>query len=379
MHSGFPPYLYEQEIFSYLKPQKLSTRFDCISMKNIWPLILCTIAFCIACSNRKQSPEVSTLAGNGKMGSADGIGTEASFANLMGLTVDSNGDIYVADSHNNLIRKIRKDGTVTTVAGSGAVGSSDGRGIKASFFNPTGIAVDKNGFLYVADTHNSLIRKISPDGEVSTLAGRRPDSLQRGAEKLVKFDHPSGIAVDSKGNVFVADWANDVIRKISPDGIVTDFAGRLGTPGSKDGLALSASFYLPGGVAVDSTGNVYVADTYNNMIRKISSAGEVISFAGSKLKGSADGIGKNAGFSHPAGIVMDKQGNLFVADVDNNKIRKISPAAEVTTFAGSGLRGSKNGQSKMASFYRPFGVTVDAAGTVYVADYLNNKVRKISY
>ncbi len=170
----------------------------------------------------------------------------------------------------------------------------------------------------MADTHNSLIRKISTDGFVTTLAGKRVYNTFPGNDGTeVRFDNPAGIAVDEKGNVYVADWANDLIRKISPDGKVYHVAG-TGNRGTRDGMGDSASFYLPGGIALDSTGNIYVADTYNNRIRKISPVGIVTTLAGKSTKGSANGKGINASFSHPAGITVDFHGNLFVADAGNN-------------------------------------------------------------
>ncbi|HLX65683.1 MAG TPA: SBBP repeat-containing protein, partial [Puia sp.] len=192
-----------------------------------------------------------------------------------------------------------------------------------------------------------------------------------------RLDNPAGIAVDSNGNIYLADWGYDLIRKISPNGSVTILAGN-GKPGSADGTGATASFYLPGGIAVDASGYVYVSDTYNNRIRKISPAGVVSTLAGKSAKGSADGKGAAASFSHPAGITVEKNGNLYVADVGNNRIRMISPGGEVTTFAGTGVRGAKNGPAGAATFYRPFGVSCDEAGDIYVADYQNNLIRKIS-
>ncbi|MFI5185178.1 MAG: NHL repeat-containing protein [Chitinophagales bacterium] len=346
-------------------------------MKKSFPIFLVAVTLINACHNKNSYPVVTTFAGSGAMGSIDGKGTAASFSNLMGITTDAQGNIYVADSHNNLIRKISPDGIVKTFAGSGAVGSTDGPGIAASFFNPGGVAADKNGNVYVADTHNSLIRKISPDGIVTTIAGKRENSFIRG-DSSARFDNPSGIAVDVNGNVYVADWANNLIRKISPAGKVTNLAGS-GLPGSKDGIGSSASFYLPWGIAVDTANNVYVADSYNNMIRKINPAGVVTTLAGKKAKGSANGIGAEASFFHPAGIALDKQDNVYVADMGNNKIRRISPDGIVTTLAGSGERGASNGRDTNASFYKPYGVAVDRDGNVYVADYQNNLVRKISF
>jgi serine/threonine-protein kinase len=346
-------------------------------MKNSLLVLLISLCFIDAC-NEHKIPSVTTFAGTGAMGALNGKGTTATFSYMMGVTVDASGNVYVADSHNNLIRKITADGMVTTLAGNGQAGCKDGSGDSASFFNPAGLSVDKKGNVYVADTHNSLIRKISPEGIVTTIAGIKPSGLRAGPYDSVKLDNPQGIAVDSSGNVYVADWAKDLIRKISPEGKVTNIAGN-GNPGAADGAGPASSFYLPEGIAVDAAGNLFIADTYNNMIRKISTAGIVTTIAGKKTKGSADGKGTSASFFHPAGINVDKDGNLFIADAGNNKIRKISPEGIVTTFAGTGQRGSNNGPVADASFYRPFGVAVGKEGEVYVADYQNNLIRKIVY
>jgi len=312
------------------------------------------------------------------MGSVNGKSKAAFFSNPMGVAADNLGNIFVADSRNNMIRKISPEGMVTTLAGTGAAGSVDGRGDTATFFFPEGVAVDNNGNVFVADTHNSLIRKISPDGFVTTLAGQRIYHTIPGRDTSVRFDNPSGIATDRKGNVYVADWANNLIRKISPGGIVSNIAGN-GDRGAKDSSVSFASFYLPGAITLDSTGNLYVADTYNNMIRKISPEGFVSTIAGKTVRGSANGKGVAASFSHPAGIVVDKEGNIYISDMENNKIRKISPDGMVTDFAGSGLRGSANGRDTVASFYRPYGLTIGKNGNILVADCLNNQIRQISF
>jgi len=338
--------------------------------------ILC--AMIVSCGNKKDQSTVSTFAGSGKMAIADGKGDQASFANLMGIAADNKGNLYVADSHNNVIRKITSDGTVTTWAGSGAVGSADGKGTAASFFYPTALAVDSNGNVYVSDTHNNLIRKIDPTGVVTTLAGKgRVSANDIDTSDIVRLDNPAGIAVNNTGDVYIADWGNDVIRKIDLSGKITDVAGNKGVPGAENGVGSSASFYLPWGLVLDSMNNLYVADSYNNMIRKISTDGTVTTVAGKKENGSADGKDTAASFSHPAGLAIDKHGNLYVADMGNNKIRKVSSGV-VTTVAGNGIRGSGNGRAESASFSKPYGVTVANDGSVYVADYSNNLVRKIT-
>ena len=345
-------------------------------MKTKLSFLLIGISFIAACNKKNKIATVTTFAGSGVMGSADGKGVNATFANMMGLTTDANDNIYVADSHNNIIRKISPDGVVTTFAGNGTAGTKDGKGVAASFFNPAAITADKKGNVYVADTQNNLIRKITPAGSVSTIAGKWQAGLKIGTGGV--FDNPAGLAVDATGNVYVADRFHDKICKISPDGKITTIAGS-GDPGSQDGAGTSASFYVPQGIAIDSTGNLYVADTYNNLIRKITPAGVVTTIAGkTKKKGKANGKGAAASFSHPYGIAVDKAGNIYVADQGNNLVRKITPEGIVTTFAGNGIRGATDGNVKEASFYKPMGVTLDKQGNVYIADYQNNLIRRIS-
>jgi sugar lactone lactonase YvrE len=350
-------------------------RFKNDLMNKNWLILLLAGAFIAACNNKGTM--VSTFAGNGTLGAVNGKAEEASFSNLMDVAADSAGNLYVADSRNNLIRKVSPDGTVSTLAGSGKQGSEDGKGTAASFFFPAALAADAKGDVFVADTHNSMIRRITPDGTVITIAGRLTPEVAKYRDTVIKLDNPYGIAVDAHGNIFVADWERDMIKKISPDGKVTAFAGNS-QKGAKDGKGAEATFYLPQGLALDHAGNLYVADCYNNMIRKITSNGMVSTFAGNVKKGAKDGKGKAASFSHPDGLVVDGAGNVYVADVGNNKIRKITPDGVVSTVAGTGLRGADNGPAKTASFYRPFGITIGKDGSLYVADYQNNLIRKIS-
>ena len=239
------------------------------------------------------------------------------------------------DTGNATIRKITPDGTVSTLAGSAARGNQDGVGSAASFKAPTGIAVDSAGNLYVADAFNATIRKITSTGSVSTLAGTagsRGDA--DGAGSVAQFNYPSGVAVDASGNIYVADTYNDTIRKIDPTGMVTTVAGSAGISGGTDGTGIYALFNQPCGVAVDALGNVGVADTGNATIRKIAPNGTVSTLAG--MAGIA-GLGTSAGgvvlFNQPHGLVADGAGNVFVADTGNAAIRKIAPDGTVTTLA----------------------------------------------
>jgi len=296
----------------------------------------------------------------------DGTGGAARFYRPSGVAVDTAGNLYVADSRNNTIRKITPGRAVTTVAGSPLqAGSSDGTGSAARFSWPRGVAVDNAENVYVADSLNSTIRKITPDGAVTTLAG---SAGQRGRidgiGSAARFAEPSGVAVDTAGNLYVADTANNKIRKITPAGVVST-------------LADNALFYYPSGVAVDRAGNVYVADTNNRTIRKIAATGMVTTLAGSAGQaGSADGTGNAARFGLPFGVALDNAGNIYVAD-DNATIRKITPDRNVTTLAGSPWNyGSADGTGSAARFGSLLGVALDNAGSVYVAD--EQTIRKIT-
>jgi sugar lactone lactonase YvrE len=328
-------------------------------------------------STTTPSSQVSTLAGYGAPGSTNGKGTSARFYNPYGVTVDSSGNVFVADTDNGKIRKITPDGVVTTFAGGGST-FTDGTGTSASFSGPYGITINLTGTFFVADTGGLKIRKITPEGVVTSLAGISgyPGSTD-GAGASARFYGPAGVAVDSSGNVYVADAGNRKIRKITPDGFVSTFAG-TGISGSLDGDGTLATFSSPYGITIDANGNIYVGDSRNNKIRKISPVAVVTTLAGSGTAGSTDGLGTTASFNFPTGVATDSSGNILVADRSNNKIRKITPDGNVTTLAGDGTVGSTDGSRTTASFYYPFGVAVGPDGTIYVADSGNNKIRKIA-
>jgi streptogramin lyase len=318
------------------------------------------------------------IAGSDSAGFQNGTGTAAMFNHPFGLTIDKNGNLYVADQGNELIREISPALVVTTFAGMpGVAGFTNGPDTSANFNKPFGVAADSLGNIYVADAGNNVIRLITPAGVVSTFAGTGVAGSADGTDTAT-FNSPLGVATDKAGNVYVADYENDIIRKISPAGVVSTLAGKGGVPGVADGLDTAARFNLPEAVAVDASGNVYVVDNGNNAIRKITPAGQVTTLAGNGSPGSANGTGNNASFNSPFGIALDAAGNVYVADAGNNMIRKITPSGTVTTLAGRTSAGAGNGTGNAAMFNTPSGLAVDAAGNVYVADENNNQIRKIT-
>jgi sugar lactone lactonase YvrE len=331
---------------------------------------------------------VSTLAG-GEKGFADGIGSDARFSGPSGITIDASGNLYVADFFNHRIRKITPTGEVSTFAGDekgfadsikGDVGAFyyRSRGTGGVFhYRPNGIAIDAAGNLYVTDHHQSnrltdhRIRKITPTGKASTLAKYDDGGLR----------FPPRIAIDAAGNLHIADVApplfNYYIGKITPTGEISG-VGSAEESRAPSGIATDAAgnlYVAPSSIAIDAAGNLYVADFLNHRIRKITPAGEVSTFAGGE-EGFADGVGDDAKFYGPEGITIDAAGNLYVADTVNNRIRKITPAGEVSTLAG-GEEGFADGIGSDARFNAPSGIAIDAAGNLYVADSRNHRIRKI--
>ncbi|HEY4322864.1 MAG TPA: NHL repeat-containing protein [Mucilaginibacter sp.] len=284
---------------------------------------------------------VSTFAGSGMQGSVNGAANVATFNEPTGIAVDASGNLYVADAGNDRIRKISSVGTVSTLAGVDSTGAVNGPGVGASFFDPLGVAVDGSGNVYVADAGNNMIRMITPAGIVSTLAGNNAGA-SNGALGKTSFNNPTGVAVEGAGNVYVANYLNNIILEVNQGGTVTTLAG-TGQTGANDGPDSSATFYYPNSVTVDAANNVYVADGVNNLIRKITPAGMVSTLAGNGMAGAIDSTGTAASFNGPSGLAVDAVGNVYVADTNNNLIRKITPAGVVTTIAGTGKPGAKNG------------------------------------
>ena len=330
---------------------------------------------------------VTTLAGlAGTPGGADGTGAAARFYSPLGLSYDGTGNLYVADSGNDTIRQIVvATGAVTTLAGSpGTAGSADGVGADARFSSPSDLAYDNAGNLYVTDTYNDTIRAIAvATGTVTTLAGSAGTfGSADGTGAAARFYRPLGPAYDGAGDLYVADSENDTIRKIVvATGVVTTLAGSVRTLGFADGMGSDATFFLPHGLVYDGTGNLYVADYGNGIIRQIVVATRAVTtLAGAALTaGAVDGTGATARFNWPGNLTYDGAGDLYVADTQNNTIRKIVVAtAAVTTLAGAAGFGNTDGTGADARFYSPEGLAYDGAGSLYVADLTNATIRKIT-
>ena len=364
---------------------------------------------------------VTTLAGSyGVNGSTDGTGSAALFHSLYGVALDAAGNVYVTDSYNHTIRKVTSAGVATTLAGKAYTsGSSNGTGSAARFNNPTGIAVDGSGNVYVADEYNHRIRKITPAGAATTLAGLSSGSSD-GTGSAAQFFSPKGMSMDGSSNVYVSDSNNHAIRKITQAGAVTTLAGGATVYGSIDGIGSTARFQPPSGIAMDNSGNVYVSASFEPTIRKVTSSGLVTTLPGGfpngvsggisidgtgniysahngtikkmtsagvmsilagteYTSGSIDGTGSSARFSTARDVALDNSGNIYVADTGNHTIRKVTQAGVVTTVAGTaGSIGSTDGTGSAARFNEPNGVAVDSTGNVYVADYGNHRIRKVT-
>jgi sugar lactone lactonase YvrE len=312
---------------------------------------------------------VSTLAGSVAGGFFDGSGPSALFSNPQGVVADALGNVYVADGFNNRIRKITPTGDVSTYAGNGNAGYRNGAAGQAEFYAPQAIAIDAQGNLFVADIGNNMIRKISTTGMVTRFCGSGTRGYVNGVDSLAEFNNPQGVAVDASGNVFVADRSNNLIRKITPAGVASNFAGS-GAAYYYNSTTNLSSFNGPKGVAVDASGNVYVADAGNYSIRKITAAGTATTIAGSPVQTTIIGS--------PAGISVDSQGNLYITD-QGGRILEITASNILYTLAGTAnTSGFVDGNGVAAKFYSPQGLTIDNKGNIYVADYENNIIRKIT-
>ena len=355
--------------------------------------------------NTQKIYTVTTIAGGGTSGFANGTGISAKFNTPTSIDIDTNNNLYVTDFYNQRIRKIATDGTVTTIAGNGTGAFANGTGTSTQFNYPYSLTIDKDNNIYVADSANHRIRKITTDTNVTTFSGglnnnatqysyitpplglsvynvggylsSSTSGFKDGVATVATFNNPQGIVIDSNNNLFVADTYNHRIRKIASDGSVTHFAGSGIANFSDNSNPLTAQFNYPIGIAISSNGTIYVADTYNHRIRQITSAGIVTTIAGNGLPGLLDGTGINTQFNYPMGIAVDSENNIIIADSGNHSIRQITSAGIVTTIAGTNIAGLLDGTNRSARFNTPNGITIDSSNNIYITDSYNHSIRRI--
>ncbi len=329
---------------------------------------------------------ITTVAGNGSyIYSGDGgAATNASLNHPWGVAFDNSGNLYIADRNNNRIRKVDINGIITTMAGNGsATNAGDGGAAINASFVPYGVAFDASGNLYIADQYNNRIRKVNTDGIITTVVGNGTNAYSgdRGAATNASLGGPESVAFDALGNLYIADTANNRIREVDDNGIITTVAGNgsFGYSGN-GGAATNASFGTPSGVVLDASGNLYIADSANNCIRKVNTNGIIITVAGGGTGGLGDGgTATNASLYYPVGVALDAMGNLYIADRNSNRIRKVDNNDVITTVAGNGTNSysGDGGAATNASFYGPEGVACDAIGNLYIADPVNSRIRKV--
>jgi uncharacterized protein (TIGR03437 family) len=334
---------------------------------------------------------ISTVAGNGFLPfTAEGGLATSSAMGVTAVTVDDDGNLYIADVISSKILKVSRAGIVTTLAGNGAItfAGDDGPATQASFFSPYGVAVDGSGNVYIADTFNNRIRRVDGGGNIATVAGNGALGFSGDGGPATKAElwNPMDVAVDNSGNLYIADTGNDRIRKVSANGTITTVAGGALLPGysGDGGPAVGAALFQPGGVAVDRAGNIYIADIDNNRIRKVSAAGTISTVAGNGTKGFTGDGGPAASaelnlFSAHVGLSVDSAGNLYIPDVSNNRVRRVDAGGTIATIAGNGIGGfsGDGGPATSAGLNNPIDVEVDSAGNLFIADTTNNRVREV--
>ncbi|HXD94309.1 MAG TPA: T9SS type A sorting domain-containing protein [Bacteroidia bacterium] len=337
-----------------------------------------------------KAQTISTLAGDGTAAYA-GDGGQCTAAELnypIGVVLDASGNLYIADMQNNRVRKISTTGIITTVAGIGTAGHAGdgGQATAAKLYYPTGLAFDAIGNLYIADYYNNRVRKVTTTGIITTVAGYTVDggySGDGGPATAAQLNSPVAIAFDGANNMYIADESNNCIRMVNTAGIISTFAGDTTAGYAGDGgAATDAELYFPSGVACDALGNVYISDYDNNRVRMVNTSGIISTFAGTGT-GAYSGDGGqaiSAEIYNPWGITCDALGNVYIADYGNNRIRMVNASGIITTIVGNGTLGfsGDGGLATMAELNRPSGVTFDTANNVYIVDRFNNRVRKVT-
>lgn len=331
---------------------------------------------------------INTIAGNGNIGySGDGGPAAMAQLNALGVTIGPNGNIYIPDAANNRVRMIDADTVINTIAGTGTAGYNvdSGDALTTLLYYPSSVAIDTAGNIYIADQRNQRIRKVDTGGVMTTIAGNglTGHSGDDSAAVNAKLNNPVSVATDTFGNVYVADYGNNCIRKINAAGIITTIAGTGVAGHTGDGAAATAATLdSPTCVRVDPAGNIYIADRYNNCIRMVDTDGVINNFAGdgSNGFGGDGGSATAAQLAHPYGIALDKNGNLYIADEENQRIRRVNTSGIIKTIAGSGTLSfcGDGGDPLQACLNHPKGVAVDDAGNVYIADAFNNRIREIT-
>lgn len=333
---------------------------------------------------------ITTIAGGGSCGSPycgdEGQATAAELYQPYGVAFDAMGNMYIADNENNRIRKVSTSGIITTFAGTGTHGYSGdgGQATAAELYTPTGVAFDAVGNLYIVDEDNFVIRKVTTAGIITTVAGNNTGgySGDGGQATDAELLRPYGLSIDAMGNLYISDTQNNRIRKVNTTGIITTIAGNGTAAYSGDGgLATAAEINNPSGIGFDAAGNIYIVDSYNNRIRMINTSGIITTIAGTGT-GAYSGDGGQATVAElktPRAIAISL-GNLYIADEANNRIRKINTSGIITTIAGNGTVGfsGDGGQAAVAEFNLPTGIIFDGIGNLYVTDYTNNRIRKIT-
>lgn len=334
----------------------------------------CKKATAIVNSPKEKTWIVTTLAGNGIASFANGPASTAEFRAPLDVAVTADGTVYVSDAINHRIRKIA-GGQVSTFAGTGFEDTASGNNTIAGFTLPSYLAIDGRNNVYTLDVQDPRVREVSPNGFVSVVAGVGTNGFMDGRADIAQFGiECSGIAVDNEGNIYVTDWRNRRVRRISVGGEVTTIAGN-GNSGFVNGAGDIAQFSNPSGLVIDQFGNLFVGD--QNCIRKITPNGIVSTFSGNhSVIGYKDGEPGEALFSSINDMTIDHEGNIYASDED--RIRKITPQGVVSTFAGS-TAGYKDGDAVSAKFNGPVGLALDKQGNIYVADDHNNRIRKITF
>ncbi|MBZ5630101.1 MAG: hypothetical protein LAO06_14675, partial [Acidobacteriia bacterium] len=385
---------------SRLNLSELSVSSDAVKgrLRAVALVLACLLGSLAPCRLQAQNitlaPVITTVAGNGSYSYSgdNGPATSAGLNIPLGVAVDSAGNLYIADLSNNRIRKVDTSGTITTVAGTGTAGYSGdgGPATSAELNDPDGVAVDSAGNLYIAEESNNRIRKVDASGTITTVAGTGTAgySGDGGPATSAELNNPWGVAVDSAGNLYIADLSNQRIRKVDTSGTITTVAGGgSGCTGQTDSVgdgcsAISAELDGPAGVAVDSAGNIYIGEVGNERIRKVDASGTITTVAGNGTPGYSgdNGPATSAELFDPYGVAVDSAGNLYIADQRNQRIRKVDASGTITTVAGTGTEGynGDNMAATSAEFDYPHGVAVDSAGNLYIADAFNNRIRKVT-